>query len=401
MSDYLLNKIYDSLLSNKPVSKKPEPIVEKKKTFKTLSQILDERYEVMFKKDTDSEFTKMEVDDAQFQKAYRYLQVTDTELQEAIKELMASGLVKHHIQMIERLVFAHDNPKNFYNAIKNKVTIEELLQHTDIVTFISNRFNLSKEVIADLLTFVPPGTPSLGKGEIFFILFVQGASKGQKIEDGTSQSGDVIINGQEYELKGTGARIKGQHGFGSHDTARMTWEEELQKLINQAGLVITAAKQDYDINKEQNGFINLIAKQLIDTQKVTRDDIINVYVKGYKRFYLLAPEDEIRNWVNKGLDNNGIINNEFRNLFFKFALRYYASQERFNYIIVLGTDPTKIGQKVKGGGRRNARYGMQKTVSRQEIESGNIDDKIAIDKYPSFKERAGQGAGVFSIKFVL
>ena len=43
MSDYLLNKIYDSLLSNKPVPKKPEPIVEKKKTFKSLSKV----YEVL------------------------------------------------------------------------------------------------------------------------------------------------------------------------------------------------------------------------------------------------------------------------------------------------------------------------------------------------------------------
>jgi predicted transposase YbfD/YdcC len=189
MSDYFLNKIYDSLLSNKPVPKKPEPIVEKKKEAKTLQ----ESYQLMYKKDTDPEFTKIEVDDVQFQKAYRYLQVTNTELQDAIKELRMSGLVQHHIQMIERLVFAHDNPKNFYNAIKNKVTIEELLQHADMVTFISNRYNLSREIVADLLSFVPPGTPSLGKGEVFFILFVQGAKKGKKVDEEASQSGDVVI----------------------------------------------------------------------------------------------------------------------------------------------------------------------------------------------------------------
>ena len=39
MSDYFLNKIYDSLLSNKPVPKKP--IVEKKeaKKFESLSNV--------------------------------------------------------------------------------------------------------------------------------------------------------------------------------------------------------------------------------------------------------------------------------------------------------------------------------------------------------------------------
>ncbi len=38
MSDYFLNKIYDSLLSKKPVPKKPEPIVEKKEAPATLQQ---------------------------------------------------------------------------------------------------------------------------------------------------------------------------------------------------------------------------------------------------------------------------------------------------------------------------------------------------------------------------
>ena len=41
MSDYFLNKIYDSLLTKKPVPKKPESIVEKKETFKPLSKIYE------------------------------------------------------------------------------------------------------------------------------------------------------------------------------------------------------------------------------------------------------------------------------------------------------------------------------------------------------------------------
>ena len=49
MSDYFLNKIYDSLLSNKPVPKKPEPIVEKKETFKPLSKV----YEVLVREAVD------------------------------------------------------------------------------------------------------------------------------------------------------------------------------------------------------------------------------------------------------------------------------------------------------------------------------------------------------------
>jgi hypothetical protein len=45
MSDYFLNKIYDSLISKKPVPKKSEPIVEKKETFKPLSKVYQLIYE--------------------------------------------------------------------------------------------------------------------------------------------------------------------------------------------------------------------------------------------------------------------------------------------------------------------------------------------------------------------
>jgi hypothetical protein len=54
MSDYFLNKIYDSLISKKPVPKKPEPIVEKKKTHKTLTesyQLVKERSKASIAKD--------------------------------------------------------------------------------------------------------------------------------------------------------------------------------------------------------------------------------------------------------------------------------------------------------------------------------------------------------------
>jgi len=45
MSDYFLNKIYDSLLNKKPVPKKPESIVEKKESFKPLSKV----YEILIR----------------------------------------------------------------------------------------------------------------------------------------------------------------------------------------------------------------------------------------------------------------------------------------------------------------------------------------------------------------
>lgn len=407
MSDYFLNKIYDSLLSKKPVPKKPEPIVEKKGTFKTLSQILNERYQIKFKKHTDPEFTEIEVSDAQFKQAFRHLQVAEDQIEVIIKELTKTGLTDKQVREVLRLVFSHDNPTDFFNAVKNKITIEELLQQNDIVSYISNHYKLDRALVADLLMFEPATKPSVGKGETFMLLFVQNARKGSTKEASGSESGDVVINGVEYELKGTDARIRGQKGFGSYDNARETFENGLQECINKANLQLTASGQDYNIQAKSNGYIDVIALQLIQTGKVTKDDIVNVYVKGFKQIYFNSTPDQIKNWVNKGLDNNGKMNpdptdiNGFKMLYFKFALQYYAIQEKFNFMVLLGTDPSAVGRRGKGGTRIGARFGYQKVISYNDVVSGNIEGKIEPSSWPSFKPRAGQGGGVFGIKLAI
>jgi len=404
MSDYFLNKIYDSLLSNKPVPKKTEPIVEKKKTFKPLSEILNERYQVQFKKHTDPEFTQIEVSDAQFKQAFRHLQVAETQIDQYIQDITKTGLNDRQVKEILRLVFSHDNPSDFFNALQNKMTIEEYLQQKDIIGYTVNRYKLNRELVSDLLTFEPATKPSTGKGETFMMLFVQGARKGGTKEQEGSESGDIVVGGVEYEIKGSNARIRGQRGYGSFDTARKTFELALQELINKAGLEIATTGQSYNISALSNGYIDTVAPQLTQTGKVTKDEIVDVYVKGLNQIYNNASPDQLKTWISQSINNDGKMNTNFKDLYFKFALQYYASQEKFNYIIAIGTDPKAVGRPVaaaRGGGRVGARFGMQNFISREDIMSGNIEGKIVPDSWPSFQPSAGQGGGVFSIKPVI
>jgi hypothetical protein len=401
MSDYFLNKIYDSLISRKPIPKKPEPIVEKKKAFKPLGQILDERYQVKFKKHTDPEFTEIEVSDAQFRQAFRHLQVAEDQIDQYIQEITKTGLNEKQVREVLRLVFSHDNPSDFFNVFQNKMTIEEYLQQKDIISYTTNRYKLDRALVSDLLTFEPATKPSTGKGEVFMMLFVQGARKGGTSEQQGSESGDIVVDGVEYEIKGSNARIRGQRGYGSFDAARKAFESSLQELINRSGLEVNAAGKSYNISAQSNGFIDSIAAQLIQTGRVTKDDIVNVYANGLNQIYNNANPQQFKSWINQGINNDGKMNSEFKVLYFKFALQYYATQEKFNYIILVGTDPTAVGRPVaavRGGGRVGARFGLQNFISREDIMSGNIEGKIAPDSWPSFLPRAGQGGGVFGVK---
>jgi hypothetical protein len=404
MSDYFLNKIYDSLLSKKPVPKKSEPVVEKKKVFKPLSEILNERYQVKFKKHDDPEYTEIEVSDAQFRQAFRHLQVAEDQIDQYIKEIAKTGLNEKQVREVLRLVFSHDNPSDFFNVFQNKMTIEEYLQQKDIVNYTVNRYKLDRALVSDLLTFEPATKPSTGKGEVFMMLFVQGARKGSTSEQQGSESGDIVVDGVEYEIKGSNARIRGQKGYGSFDAARKAFESSLQELINKSGLEINVTGQSYNISAQSNGFIDSVAAQLIQTGQVTKEDIVNVYASGLNQVYNNATPEQLKGWINKGINNDGKMNSEFKSLYFKFALQYYATQEKFNYIILVGTDPAAVGRPVaaaRGGGRIGARFGLQNFISREDIMSGNIEGKIAPDSWPSFLPRAGQGGGVFGVKPVI
>lgn len=383
MSDYFLNKIYDSLLSNKPVPKKPEPIVEKKETFKTLNRVVAERYNIYYKKESEPQFNKVVVSDDQFKQAYRYLQVSDDVKQIASQKIIETGLTSSQSNEIISIALQYDNSDQFFKMLDSRMPINEFILQTNILDYVIKKYNLDPAFAKRLLSFQPATQPVTGKGETFILLTVEGAKKGAK--------GDVDVNGTIYEIKGVGARIKGQKGFGSNVAVAKEFLKELNDLIQKAGLNIKLENPNFNIAKKSSGIIDELAKELTQTGKVTKQDIINVYSNGLSKYYEKSDTTEIAKWIEQGLNNDGTLNNTFRSRYFTFAFQYYAKLEDFTYMIIIGTNEvTKEGKGVKG-------FGMQKIISKADIISGNITDKVFPGTYPSFTEGAGIQGGAFSI----
>jgi hypothetical protein len=190
-----------------------------------------------------------------------------------------------------------------------------------------------------------------------------------------------------YEIKGFGARIKGQKGFGSFTAVARSFTTSLQTLIAKSGIQITITNPNYNIAATSNGFIDEIADDLIKSGKIAKADIVGVYANGFKELYENANVNDIASWVNDGLDNNGKMNQKFKENYFKFALKYYANQEDFEYVLCIGTSPKPAFL-----------FGAMSFLSKADILSGNINGKVAIDSWPSFLPSAGQGGGVFAIR---
>ncbi|NDB81862.1 MAG: hypothetical protein EB127_03815 [Alphaproteobacteria bacterium] len=376
-----LSECYNTVL--RKTQKEHKTVNQAVKAVRTLSesyqQVIGERYNVLYKKESDPQFSKVDVSDKQFNQAYKYFLISDEEELTTTEKIKASGLTEAQAKEVINIVLRYRDPNLFVNALNNKMSVDEFLKLTNIVEGVATRFKLDPSLVQNLLMFEPATKPSTGKGEVFMFLFVEGAKKGA--------TGDVDVNGSLYEIKGSGARIKGQKGFGSFTAVARSFTNSLQSLISKSGIQITITNPNYNISANSNGFIDEVADDLIKTGKVTRTDILNTYVNGFKELYENANINDLIKWVGEGLDPNGRMNQKFKENYFKFALKYYADQEDFEYVLCIGTSP-------------NPKYlfGKMSVLSKSDIISGTITGKVAIDSWPSFLPSAGQSGGVFAIR---
>ena len=87
----------------------------------------EELYNVKFKKESESEYNDINVDDEQFKKAYRYLKTSDSGIKKAIESLQLSGLTAIQVKEVIEVVYRYDEPEKFFAALDTKMSIEEFL----------------------------------------------------------------------------------------------------------------------------------------------------------------------------------------------------------------------------------------------------------------------------------
>ena len=363
----------------------------------------EELYNVKYKKESQPEYTDLNVDSEQFEKAYRYLNTPGSSIKKVIESLQLSGLTAIQVKEVIEVVYRYDEPDKFFAALENKMPMKEFLSApgNNIVDLVSSKYDLDKDLVGDLLMFAPTTQPVTGRCETFIILFVEGARKGTaggdiELADDESDieladtEGDIEIGKTQYEIKGSGARLKGQKGFGSQPAALRTFTTGVQQLITKSGLQLDFKNPDFDVLVRTNGFIDQIANELVATGNVTKQDIAQLYANGYAELYTNADNQaDLLSWIEPNLDENGNIGDKFREAYFLFAAKYYADQEDFDYILFIGTERIK---KPKD-------FGKLQYISAADVKnkSTSIFSKV-IRGYPSIKPNAGPQGSFFSVK---
>ena len=279
MSDYFLNKIYDSLLSKKPVPKKPEPIVEKKKTLSKAPKTLSGAYQTVLTERVAFYVTPVEQDkpaplyqgleqigivqNDQEAKSLRSRIKSFSILDTTTKMLNAAGWETANpildSKELRQLIFNYNiNVEDLTNISKNKnklVFLQDTITNKQQTTFnlIETLYKgieqfLTKTNQEDIKKFFESlinkqGTvkgTNVGPGEILCSLF-SNSSKPLKNESSSSESeeepkGDLKFGSIKVELKQTGAKL----GYAFYADANI--KSEMAKVINNEQKLIPHAE---------------------------------------------------------------------------------------------------------------------------------------------------------------
>lgn len=346
-----------------------------------IKNTLNEDYTVSWMKDGEpASKQELKVSDVQFSRAYRYLNVNSKSESEALHVMTKEiGIPEKFAKEIVSIVLQHDNSDAFFKAVNNRTDITELLNSGNLIKAVVSKYGIDPDLAVALLNYTPATQPVTGKGEAFLLLFAKDAKKGSGKE-----GGDVVVGSTHYEIKGQGARIRGQKGFGTTVAAITTLKSGLIKLAQKANIQIPA-DLGFSISKGKPGSINNLAPALIASGKVTREEIVKLYIDGFMKLYdNTQPSDY--DWVNENIDQEGRMTENFIMSGFIFAIQYYTKQEHFDYLVSIVPTGTNAG---------NVTY-----ISKNQIlANDNITSYILpLDPRIGLTPGAGVQGGFFNIK---
>ena len=148
-----------------------------------------------------------------------------------VNELKELNFPDSQANIIYNKLLSSSNIEGVLDYIKNKrVKLNSLLGKVTNASDINKLIGIKGEDSDDLFSYKWASSPPMGSGEAWLSLMIDGGRrpKGEK--------GDVIINNAEVEVKGDGARIIGQKGYGDGKQMRKSLERAVINISDKLNL---------------------------------------------------------------------------------------------------------------------------------------------------------------------
>lgn len=240
-----------------------------------------------------------------------------------------------------------------------------------------------KKLSDKLFSFQWPTQPPMGKGEAWLALMIDGGSK--------AGVGDVEINGMNTEVKGVGARLVGQHGYG--DAKRMGDHLRSALLDVCANLGIdytppTGGGLDWSITKKEGRLLGSSLKEMAKIKGGFSNKDIQLIsssiINAYKNLYTALQTTKYSNVLTGAIKKDGSLDTNRYNIeMIKMSFDYYHQVEQFTYFAMTNNNtgnfliitPNEFSSLIEND---TIKYSPQSWGERSGAQGGYF--AIAIDK---------------------
>lgn len=325
----------------------------------------------------------IEITTNKLMKMHNLLSLTESE-ETTLKEILEKKLniPKEVVQNITDTMLLNFRMKEFYEYIATRDRIGETLvqilgKKTNIPELFDVQQSIDPELSKWLMKLVWKTQPPSGEGEAALAMLFKNARKPNNTE-----AGDVIINDALVEVKGRGARIIGQRGYGDGPSVALNIRLRLNQCAQEHCIDIGELPENtlvYNFSKTGSWIIEEIGKKLIQESKgeINSYDIAKIITDSLMILYKDADQQDIFNWVDEAVNEVGVFDKDlFIRNFLEFSFRYYHSIEKFEIFVMVNRDDVLI--------------------IKPEDFSKHIGTNIKFGM-PSFGQKAGTQGKAFSI----
>ena len=143
------------------------------------------------------------------------------------------------------------------------------------------------------------------------------------------------------EVKGRGARIIGQRGYGDGPSVALNVRLKLNQYAKEYDIDIGELPENtlkYNFSKTGTWVIEEVGKKLIQKSngEISSYDIAGIVVDSLSILYKDASLDKIDKWVVESINEVGVFDKElFIHNFLVFSFEYYHSIEKFDLFIMV------------------------------------------------------------------
>lgn len=271
---------------------------------------------------------------------------------------------------------------NYFSKRTNRV--EDFIGNVIDSYTINSTLGIDKKTSLEFFNFSWRTSPPMGPGEVYLSTIFDGGRR-----PGTKDKGDVIVNGAELEVKGSGARLVGQHGYGDAKLMRRSFNYAMLELANSLKI------SNYQVEDNGNdAFWNITMKDArgleINLKKIAAEsggfkpkDILmasSLIVKAYTTYLNNLDYNTNAGIFSKSISRDGSIDvRSFNRSLLELYFNYYYENEKFTYFCMTDT------------------RGLFLIIKPTDFMSYYDRGIIKISAPPSFTDRAGSQGGSFAI----